>query len=93
MKKILTILVTGLLFMSCRGEMNYKGNYEDLIVVSVKFIEVPATVAATVEYMKEPICKYEVRNYDPIGGYTTSWTFVDKMGKFEVGDTLKIVKK
>ena len=91
MKKILTILVTGLLFMSCQGEMYYKGNYESLIVVSVKFIDVPSTT--TLEYKKEPICKYKVRNYDPAGGYTTSWTFVDKMGKFEVGDTLKIVKK
>ena len=91
MKKILTILITGLLFVSCHGEMKYKGNYEDLIVVSVKFIEVPRSSKSG--YTKGPICKYKVRNYDPEGYYSMDWTFVDEMGKFEVGDTLKIVKK
>ena len=91
MKKILTILVAGLLFMSCQGERKYKGNYENLVVVSVKSISLPPTPKQ--EYKKEPICKYTVKNYGPDNTYTTSWTFVDKMGKFEVGDTIKLVKK
>lgn len=91
MKKILTILVTGLLFMSCQGEMKYKGNYDNLVVVSVKQIEVSKYSNQT--YKQEPICKYKVKNYDSAGCYSMTWTFVDKMGKFEVGDTLKIVKK
>ena len=91
MKKILTILMTGLLFISCQGEMKYKGNYDSLIVTSVKQIEVGR--CSNQVYKQEPICKYTVKNYGPDNTYTTSWTFVDKMGKYTVGDTLKIVKK
>lgn len=92
MKKILTALFVGLLLTGCQGELKYKGNYENLIVVSVKQIELPPTVKS--EYKKEPICKYKVKNYDPVDGtYNMSWTFVDKIGKFAVGDTIKFVKK
>lgn len=91
MKKILATLFAGLLLTSCHGEMKYKGNYEDLIVVSIKFIDVPSHSKSG--YKKEPICKYKVRNYDSNGYYSIGWTFVDKMGKYAVGDTLKIVKK
>ena len=90
MKKLLTLLMITTLFVSCRGELKYRGNYDNLIVVSVKRIDFPKTVHTDCTRT----CKYKVRNYNSIEGtYTMTWTFVDELGKFEVGDTIKFVKK
>ena len=93
MKKFLIILFTGLLLAGCDGSMLYKGNYENLVVISVKKIYVPKTTS--IEYKKEPICRYKVRNFDPNynSSYSMTWNFVDRMGKYQVGDTIKFVKK
>lgn len=90
MKKFLILLMIATLFVSCRGELKYKGHYENLIVVNVKSISLPKTVHTN----STKVCKYKVRNYDPIEDtYTMTWTFVDELGKFEVGDTIKFKKK
>ena len=79
MKKILAVLTLIITLISCES---YDATRDAWVVSSVR--------RHTITSNK---CTYSLKNYHPNKNYTLTTDIYDIVGKYEVGDTLILVKK
>ena len=81
MKKVFLFLVMLLSLSSCTNV--HMGNYNEKIF-KVKSCKI---------YSNKNLAEYDIVSYDRDGVYGCSFTIVDDIGKYTIGDTILLTKK